>query len=312
MNFQQLKYFTVLCEAGSFSKAADSLFISQQGLSMAISNLEAEFSCKFFYRMPKGLVLTPDGEYFREWAIQMLDNLQELWAHFEGRDVEQSVIKCAGVQGVISEFGSELVEKFEKTYQGYSVYLREYKDHRCDEIIENEEAHIGFGMEPMDRSKFECHKIFELQQVCLMHVGHPWTKYEKIPLSVLSEEQFFLVDEEFKSPESFIKICAKHGVKITPRMRVGEVTAVHRLVRSQGGVGLTNTTVAEALATPDTVWRPFDSDDMVWTIDVFKKRDVVLPQSARVFFEYVQRQHAFDSREKIAPAHIMEQNITEA
>ena len=32
MNFQQLKYYTVLCEAGSFSKAAESLFIYQQGL----------------------------------------------------------------------------------------------------------------------------------------------------------------------------------------------------------------------------------------------------------------------------------------
>lgn len=310
MNFQQLKYYTVLCEAGSFSKAAESLFISQQGLSMAISNLEAEFSCKFFYRMPKGLVLTPDGEYFREWAIQMLGNLQELWEHFEGRDADQGIIKCAGAQGVISEFGSELVEKFEKIYKGYSVYMREYKDRRCDKVIEDEEAQIGFGIEPIDHSKFECHKIFELQLACIMHVGHPWTKYDKIPLSVLSEEQFFMVDEEFKTADSFIDVCARHGVKITPRMRVGEVTAVHRLVRSQGGVGLTNAAVAEALATPDTVWRPFDSDDMTWTIDLFKKRTVVLPQSARIFFEYVQRQHSADAREKIAPAYIMEQNIT--
>ncbi|MBR5490366.1 MAG: LysR family transcriptional regulator [Oscillospiraceae bacterium] len=311
MNFQQLKYYTVLCEAGSFSKAAESLFISQQGLSMAISNLEAEFSCKFFYRMPKGLVLTPDGEYFRDWATQMLGNLQELWEHFEGRDADQGIIKCAGAQGVISEFGSDLIEKFENIYKGYSVYIREYKDRLCDKVIEDEEAHIGFGIEPIDHSKFECHKIFELQLACLMHVGHPWTKYEKIPLSVLSEEQFFMVDEEFKTADSFIEVCSKHGVKIIPRMRVGEVTAVHRLVRSHGGVGLTNVAVAEALATPDTVWRPFDCDDMTWTIDLFKKRSVVLPRSSRAFFEYVQRLLSSDAREKIAPAHIMEQNITD-
>ena len=310
MNFQQLKYYTVLCEVGSFSKAAESLFISQQGLSMAISNLEAEFSCKFFYRMPKGLVLTPDGEYFRDWAQQTLANLQELWEHFEGRDADQGIIKCAGAQGVISEFGSELIEKFENTYKGYSVYIREYKDRQCDKVIEDEEAQIGFGIEPIDTSKFECHKVFELQLVCLIHVGHPWAKYDKIPLSVLADEQFFMVDEEFKSADYFINVCAKHGVKITPRMRVGEVIAVHRLVRSQGGVGLTTSAVAEALATPDTVWRPFDCDEMKWSIDLFKKRTAILPHSARVFFEYVQRQHSSDNREKIAPAHIMEQQIS--
>jgi len=310
MNFQQLKYYTVLCEVGSFSKAAESLFISQQGLSMAISNLEAEFSCKFFYRMPKGLVLTPDGEYFREWALNTLSNLQELWEHFEGRDADQGVVKCAGAQGVLSEFGSQLIEKFEDTYKGYSVYIREYKDRLCDKVVEDEEAQIGFGIEPIDHSKFECHKVYEQQLACLIHVSHPWAKYDKIPLSVLADEHFFMVDEEFKSADYFIDVCAKHGIKIKPRMRVGEVIAVHRLVRSQGGVGLTTSTVAESLATPDTVWRPFDCDEMTWTIALFKKRTAVLPHSARAFFEYVQRQYSTDNREKIAPAFIMEQQLT--
>ncbi len=289
MNFQQLKYFTVLCEAGSLSKATENLFISQQGLSMAISNLEAEFSCKFFHRTPKGLVLTDDGKYFREWAEQMLQNLEDLKKHFEGRDADPGIIKCAAVQGVISEFATPLIERFEESYKDYSVYIREYKDRRCDRVIEAGEANIGFGMEPIDRGRFECHKVFELQLVCILHVGHPWTKYDKIPLSVLPEEEFFLVDEEFKSADSFIDICAKHGVTIKPRMRVGEVVAVHRLVRSQGGVGLTTSAVAEALATHDTVWRPFDCDEMTWSVDLFKKRAAILPHSSRVFFDYVLR-----------------------
>lgn len=310
MNFQQLKYFTVLCEIGSFSKAAESLFISQQGLSMAISNLEAELSSKLFIRKPKGLELTPDGEYFREWSLNMLQNLKECWEHFEGRDADQGVIKCAGAQGVLCEFAADLIARFERTYKGYSVYLREYKDRLCDEVIDKETAQIGFGMEPIDHTKFECHKLFELQLACLMQANHPWAKYEKIPLPILPEEQFVMVDEEFKTADSFIQICAAHGIKVRPRLRVGEVIAVHRLVSTHGGVGLTNTAVAEALATQDTVWRPFDCDDMTWTIDIFKKRGVILPTSARIFFEYAQRQLSSDHQEKIAPYHIMEQDIT--
>ena len=49
---------------------------------------------------------------------------------------------------------------------------------------------------------------------------------------------------------------------------------------------------------------------MTWSIDLFKKRTAILPHSARVFFEYVQRQHSSDNSEKIAPAYIMEQQIT--
>lgn len=312
MNFQQLKYYVVLCEIGSFSKAAESLFISQQGLSMAISNLEAEFSCKFFKRTPKGLELTPDGEYFREWAKVMLDNVKECWEHFEGRDAKQQcTIKCVGAQGVLCEFAADLISRFEETYKGYSVYLREYKDRLCDDIIDREEAEIGFGMEPIDESKFECHQLLRLKLVCLMHESHPWTKYERIPMEELAKEEFIMVDETFKSADSFIARCAKRGIKIHPKFRVGEVIAVHRLVREHMGVGLTNQAVAESLATPDTVWREFDDDDMYWTIDIFKKKNVMLPQSSRIFWEYAQRQMAIDHREKIAPAKLMEQELTE-
>lgn len=310
MNFQQLKYFTVLCEIGSFSKAADSLFISQQGLSMAISNLEAEFSSKFFIRMPKGLVLTPDGEYFRDWSKKMLDNLQECWEHFEGRDARQGVIKCAGAQGVLCEFAAGLINKFEQTYQGYSVYMREYKDRLCDDIIENEEAELGFGMEPLNQNKFECHRLVQVKLVCVMHESHPWAKYDKIPLSELDKENFIMVDEQFKTADSFIEKCAKKGITIHPKLRVGEVTAVHRLAREHCGVGLTNRAVAEALATPDTVWREFDSDDMFWTIDIYKKKSTALSQPAKIFWEYVQRQASEDNLESIAPAKIMEQHLT--
>ncbi len=53
MNIQQLKYYLEICKCRSFSKAADNLYISQQGLSMAVIRLESEFSCKLFIRTPR-------------------------------------------------------------------------------------------------------------------------------------------------------------------------------------------------------------------------------------------------------------------
>lgn len=44
MDIKTLKYFLQICKDGSFSKAAKNLYISQQGLSKAISNLEKEIN----------------------------------------------------------------------------------------------------------------------------------------------------------------------------------------------------------------------------------------------------------------------------
>lgn len=310
MNFQQLKYFTVLCKKGSFSKAAESLYISQQGLSMAISNLESEFSCRFFNRSSKGLTLTKDGEFFRDWSENMLKEFERCWAHFEGRDADISDIKVAGTQGVLSEFATDLTEEFEDKYSGYKIFIREFPSKRVDEEVDSGKVELGFGLEPMDTQKFECHRIFSCNLVLLLHESSPLAQYEKIPLELLSGQSLITVDENFKSVDNFLSELGKRGISITPKYRVGEITAIHRLVRENHGVGLSVDLVARALATPDTVYRHFDGEGFDWTIDIFKKKSVALTKSSRIFFEYVQRKMAFDDRCKIAPAKLMEINIT--
>lgn len=311
MNFQQLKYFTVLCDKGSFGKAADSLFITQQGLSMAISNLEAEFSCQFFQRTPKGVILTEDGKFFLIRANRILKDLEECWDYFEGREEKLDAIKVAGCQGVLSEFGADKVREFEEKYTGSKVFIREFKDRLVDNEVLSENAELGFGLEPMDASQFECHRVLQRPLVLLMHETNPLAKYEKIPTKIMKDLQLIVVDEDFKSADFFIDECRRQGVAVVPKFRVGEITAVHRLVRQNAGVvGLTVGSVADSLSTPETVYRPFESPAFTWNVDIFKKKNQVLSRGSRIFFEYIQRKMADDDNMKIAPDKIMEQALT--
>lgn len=63
MNFQTMEYFTAVVEKRSFTKAAESLHITQQTLSAHIANLEKELGCALLIRhIP--LELTYAGKYF--------------------------------------------------------------------------------------------------------------------------------------------------------------------------------------------------------------------------------------------------------
>ena len=63
MDFRQLYYFLSVCEHNCIAQAAQSLFISPQALSKAISQLEKEFQMSLFSRTPQGLILTEAGEH---------------------------------------------------------------------------------------------------------------------------------------------------------------------------------------------------------------------------------------------------------
>lgn len=65
MEINQIRYFVETCNQSSMAKAAESLHITQQGISVAIRKLEEELQCVLFYRKWNGLVLTEAGRIFK-------------------------------------------------------------------------------------------------------------------------------------------------------------------------------------------------------------------------------------------------------
>ena len=68
MTLQQLKYVIEVVSAGSISRAAERLFVTQPSLSNAIRELEQELGVELFLRTSRGVALTQDGAEFLGYA----------------------------------------------------------------------------------------------------------------------------------------------------------------------------------------------------------------------------------------------------
>ena len=64
MTIAQIKYFLSVLEHGSFSEAAEEMYISQSSFSKQIKNLETELGVALFLRSNAKVSLTPAGEIF--------------------------------------------------------------------------------------------------------------------------------------------------------------------------------------------------------------------------------------------------------
>src|SRR5260370_38790686 len=84
VEIRHLRYFLAVAEAGSFSRAADRLGISQPTLSQQMRDLEAALRVSLFQRRGKRILLTSAGLIFQENAPAILRQfgilLQELSA----------------------------------------------------------------------------------------------------------------------------------------------------------------------------------------------------------------------------------------
>jgi LysR family carnitine catabolism transcriptional activator len=62
MDRRQLEYFLAVVAHGSFTSAASALRVAQPSLSYTIRTLERELGTPLFYRLGRGVKLTPEGE----------------------------------------------------------------------------------------------------------------------------------------------------------------------------------------------------------------------------------------------------------
>src|SRR5919198_4271045 len=76
VEIRHLRYFLAVAGAGSFSRAADRLGISQPSVSQQMRDLEASLRVSLFQRRGKRILLTPRGLIFEEHARALLHQLE--------------------------------------------------------------------------------------------------------------------------------------------------------------------------------------------------------------------------------------------
>jgi DNA-binding transcriptional LysR family regulator len=76
LDWEKLRLFELVAEAGSFTEAARRLHMSQPALSRQIGALEATIGAKLFHRHARGLAMTHEGEQLRAATRDMQDRLE--------------------------------------------------------------------------------------------------------------------------------------------------------------------------------------------------------------------------------------------
>src|SRR4051812_33356828 len=137
VELRHLRYFLAVAEAGSFSRAADRLGISQPSVSQQMRDLEAGLRVALFQRRGKRILLTSAGLVFREHAraiLRQFENfLQEL--HSDGQQLRGAL--NVGVIPVLNvALMPDLLGLFTAKHPGISVIVDEISSTEIETALE--------------------------------------------------------------------------------------------------------------------------------------------------------------------------------
>src|SRR5215467_3161523 len=83
MELHQLRYFVTVVRDGTFTKAAERLYITQPSLSEQIRKLETELGSPLFQRLGRRLALTGAGQAFLPHAERVMLEVQQAQARVQ-------------------------------------------------------------------------------------------------------------------------------------------------------------------------------------------------------------------------------------
>jgi DNA-binding transcriptional LysR family regulator len=125
MNIDQLKAFHKVARTGSFTKAADELFLTQPAVSQQIKSLEASFGVLLFDRSNKKVRLSNEGEILLAYTNKLFNLFEEieiLFDQFEGLRKGRITLGSTAVLGTY--FLPRFIGRYSKQYPGIDIDLR--------------------------------------------------------------------------------------------------------------------------------------------------------------------------------------------
>lgn len=124
MDWDKLRIFKAVAEAGSFTHAGDHLKLSQSSVSRQISGLEKELGLPLFHRHARGLVLTEQGEMLLNTTSDVFDKLQQVQIQLtDTKTLAAGPLKLTTVAFLASTWLMPKIHDFQLTYPSIQFTL---------------------------------------------------------------------------------------------------------------------------------------------------------------------------------------------
>lgn len=124
MDWDKLRIFHAVAEAGSFTHAGHELNLSQSAVSRQISALEEDLKVPLFHRHARGLILTEQGEVLRRTAHEVFSKLEAAKTRLmDSKEKPSGELKITTTVGLGSVWLTPRIKEFMELYPDIQVTL---------------------------------------------------------------------------------------------------------------------------------------------------------------------------------------------
>lgn len=224
MTLIQLQSLCLIAREGSFSRAADKLFVTQPALSMQMKALERELGQELLDRSGNRVTLTHAGAVLVERVKSPLADLD---------DAVQAVSRVGGLEHGILSIGSSdtigeffllpILARFAERHPGISIVVHNKPTVQLGELVMDNVAEVGLITLPVGTPQLASRPVFSYRELALCTREHPLSSQQATTLKQLAGHRLLLLPHGTRSRMLQERDLARAGVVPSSVMELGSV-----------------------------------------------------------------------------------------
>jgi len=240
MDARQLEIFVKVAELGSFSKAAEALFLTQPTVSEHIRGLEEELGVRLLDRLGRGAAPTKAGQLLLGYARRILElhrEARQALDQFQGRMSGELVVAASTIPG--EYVLPALIGRFKEKYPDIAISLLIGDTQRVVEWVLEGRAELAVAGAQIDHRALEYRELMPDELVLVVSAAHPWHGKKTATLEEVRAEPLIVRERGSGSRHALEKALAEVGLDLGDFRVVGEMGSTQAIKQGvKAGVGI--------------------------------------------------------------------------
>lgn len=239
---RRLQVFHTVARLSSFTKAAESLHMTQPAVTFQIRQLEEHFNTRLFDRTHNRISLTAAGDKVFEYADKILALYIEMDSKVRELTGDVSGVLLIGASTTIAEYVlPSLLGEFKGNYPSVNIRLSVSNSVGIVHMVENNTVDVGIIESPITNKNLAVDVCWHDNLVFICRPDHELAKEKSIPVVKLKGMPFVCREEGSGTREFICAHLEKSNISMQDlniSLEVGSPEAIKSAVEAGLGVSI--------------------------------------------------------------------------
>lgn len=289
MDILHLSYFIEVARQKSFTKASQTLHVSQPSISKVIKTLENELNVTLFERSGREIALTDVGQAVYNRAQSVVSEFHDLSNEIHDLvNVRYGEITIGLPPMIGSTFFPDIISCFKRLHPQIVLKLIEVGSKQVELDVKNGLLDIGVIALPLTETDIDSYIFVEDKLNIVLPIDHNLADRKTLRLRDISQEDFILYSNDFSLNGLIYRECQKQGFVPKVVCQSSQWDFIVKMVGARLGTALLPDVICQTLDRSAFQTIPLKDTRIPWQLAVIWKKNKYQSFAAREWLRLCQ------------------------